>query len=67
MRLSSLAVCLRQSECKHKVNPQTTADNFWRLARLGGFMNIIGLRGACHHVVRKHGVDPNSVDPWSVG
>lgn len=29
-------------------------------------MNMIGVRGALHHVVRKYtpGVDPNSVDPW---
>ncbi|CAO1632893.1 unnamed protein product [Sympodiomycopsis kandeliae] len=33
-------------------------------AEFGGFMNVIGLRAACHHIVRQYGIEPEFVDPW---
>lgn len=33
-------------------------------AELGGFLNVIAIRGGCHAILRRHGQDPDKVDPW---
>ncbi|KJA21142.1 hypothetical protein HYPSUDRAFT_42244 [Hypholoma sublateritium FD-334 SS-4] len=34
------------------------------VAEMGGFMNVVGLRGMLHEVIRSTGRDPEALDPW---
>jgi len=34
------------------------------VSEFGGYLNIVGLRTAIHEVCRKHGIDPEPLDPW---
>jgi len=31
---------------------------------MGGFLNVGGVRGVLHSVLRQRGYDPASIDPW---
>jgi len=31
---------------------------------MGGFLNVGGVRGVLHSVLRRRGYDPASIDPW---
>lgn len=52
--------------------PERVVEGVWQAlkpggvfaAEMGGFMNVIGVRGHLHYVLKKYGVDPKTVDPW---
>lgn len=34
------------------------------VAECGGFMNVMSIRGGCHSILRRYGIDPTKYDPW---